>query len=443
MQSLFYWTNFILSEYCPVVMDNITILRILSSNNGQYFLSMVKYNQERSLKMIKREKYLKEIRPFYESDLIKIITGIRRCGKSVLLSQIHDELRQKSDNIIYLDFEDAAVLSSFHDPLSLIEYVSEKKKDSLCYVFLDEIQRLDGWADVCRTLRLRNCSVFISGSNSKLLSGEFTKELSGRYVSFRIHPFVYRELAEYAEELNRTYSISDYLIWGGFPKRIEYEDEAAQRAYLNDLNETIIINDIINRYSIRNTELFRRLANYVFISNSRILSARSVTRYLKGEGISCSITTISQYISYLEEAYAISSIKRYSRKAKRELEYFFKVYNEDLSLNSIRTLGSRYDLTHNLENAVYNELLYMGYTLQVYVDDKFEIDFIASKQNKTYLIQVAYSVAEEKAYDREFRPFSNIGNESQKILITTDDIDFSTSTVRHISFRDFVYMDEL
>jgi hypothetical protein len=393
--------------------------------------------------MIKREKYIAPVRDFYDSDLIKIITGIRRCGKSVILREIFEEIKAKSGNIIYLDFEDTAVLTAIPDELSLLAYIDSHRQKSLCYVFLDEVQRVSGWAGACKTLRIRNCSVFISGSNSKLLSREFTKELSGRYVPFRVRPFVYKELLEYGKELGREITTTDYIIWGGFPKRIEYNSESAQRIYLNELNETIILNDIINRYHIRKTEVFKRLANFVFLSNSRILSARSVEKYMKGAGLPCSVTTITKYIGYLAEAYAIATIKRYSAKAKRELEYVVKIYDEDVALNSIRVLNNRFDLTHNFENIIYNELIYREYNLQVYHDGSHEIDFVASKGNKQYLIQAAYSVAEEKAYEREFGTFAKFDNSSQKIVISNDDIDYSTSTVKHIRFKDFVLMDEL
>ena len=370
--------------------------------------------------MIKREKYMEPIREFYDGDLIKVITGIRRCGKSVILKQIIEEIKERSDNIIFLDFEDTAVLNAIPDEMTLLDYIESHRGESLCYVFLDEVQRVEGWAGACRTLRIRNCSVFISGSNSKLLSREFTKELSGRYVPFRIRPFVYKELSEYGKELGKEISLTDYIIWGGFPKRIEFSGESGQRIYLNELNETIILNDIINRYKIRKTEIFKRLANFVFLSNGRILSARSVEKYMKGAGLPCSVTTITKYIGYLEEAYAIATVKKYSAKSKRELEYYLKVYDEDVAL-----------------------LIYMGYTLQVYNDGAHEIDFVANKGNKQYYIQIAYSVTEEKAYEREFGAFAKLDNSCQKIVITNDDIDYSTSTVRHIQFKDFVFMNEL
>ena len=175
--------------------------------------------------MIKREKYLAQIRNFYRSDLIKIITGVRRCGKSELLKQIIKELTTESDNIIFLDFEDRLTTEQIQKWQDIVHHVENNRKRGRCYVFMDEIQEINDWPYACKTLRLRDCSVFITGSNSKLLSGEFTKELSGRYVDFRIRPFVYKEILNYAEELGREISVSDYLIWGGFPKRLEFSKE--------------------------------------------------------------------------------------------------------------------------------------------------------------------------------------------------------------------------
>ena len=393
--------------------------------------------------MIKREAYIAPIRGFYDSDLIKIITGVRRCGKSVILEQVMAELSAKTDNIIHLDFEDRAVTDSIETWKQLVSYVDEHRGDSLCYVFLDEVQVVSDWAIACKTLRRHNCSVFITGSNSKLLSGEFTKELSGRYVSFRIRPFVYKELVEYAQELGKDISITDYLVWGGFPKRLEFLTENEQRRYLNDLDQTIVQNDIIQRYKIRKTEEFKKVANFILISNARIYSAKSIADYMRSHGVKCSTNTVQKWIGYLEEAYVIDQVQRYSKKAKRELEQSRKLYNCDVALNSIRCSDNRYDLTHNLENIVYNELVYMGYAVTVYENNGKEIDFLAEKDNLRYFIQVAYSVAEDKAHEREFAPFKSLSQVDKKILITTDEIDYSTSNVEHIKFRDFLDMESL
>lgn len=393
--------------------------------------------------MIQREHYIQQVRPFYESDLIKIITGIRRCGKSVIMEQIIQEIKNRSDNVIYLNFEDKKVSANIENADQLIAYVEEHKKSGKCYLFFDEIQMVDGWQEACKTLRLYDYSLFITGSNSKLLSGEFTKELSGRYVAFRIRPFVYKEIVEYCQKLGRECSVTDYLVWGGFPKRFEFFSIEAQSRYLNDLDETIVINDLIRRYKIRKEILFKSLVNFILRSNSRIVSANSIRDYIKKEHTACSVNTIMKYLSYLEEAYIIESVKQYSPKTKKELAYYLKIYNADVCFNSIRCMNNRFDLTHNLENIVYNELIYMGYEVYVYNNNGKEIDFLATKANKQYYVQVAYSVAEDKAYQREFNAFKDIDNLSKKVIITNDELDYSTSTVQHIKLKDFLMLESL
>ena len=391
--------------------------------------------------MILREHYLQQIRPFYDSDLIKIITGIRRCGKSVIMQQIRDEILRSTTDVIYLEFEKLEVRAQFPNADSLLKYVNKKRKSGRCYVFLDEPQEIDGWVEVCQSLRLHGDSVFATGSNSKMLSNEYVKELSGRFVSFRIRPFVYSELMEYAQELGKEITHLDYLIWGGFPKRLEFSGEALRR-YLEDLNETIIYKDLIVHFKIRKEALFRAVVDFVLRSNARIVSVNSIFKAVK-QMQKCSDNTIQKYIRYLEMAYAVDFLDQYSTRTKQALSFYRKCYDSDVSLNSIRCPDNRFDLDHNLENVVYNELLYMGYKLHVFNNGRGEIDFLAQKDNRKYYIQVAYSVADDKAYQREFRAFENVDPLSQKILITTDELDYSTSVVRHICFRDFLAMRSL
>ena len=393
--------------------------------------------------MIIREHYISQIRPFYESDLIKIITGIRRCGKSVILRQILNELESQGKRCLFLDFDLRPVRAKISDADALIAHVKELSGDDKLYIFLDEIQNVEGWNEAARTLRLYNTSVFITGSNSKLLSREFTKELSGRFVSFRIRPFVYREAKEYADQLGRPFEISDYLIWGGFPASLEQPDEASKKRYLNDLNSTIIYNDLENRYNIRKKDIFERIVDFILVSNARIFSAKSIADYMKGQNVSVSVPTVIKYLGYLKEAYVIDDIPLYSAKAKARLNYYYKLYDEDVSFNSIRVSGNRYDLTHNLENIVLNELFYLGYEVTVYNNKGREIDFRAVKDGKLYLLQAAYSIAEDKAYEREFAAFAGLDNTMKKIIITNDDIDYSTSTVYHYRLRDFLMMESL
>lgn len=396
--------------------------------------------------MITREKYIAKIRPFYESDLIKIITGIRRCGKSVVLEQVKSELESQGKKIIYLNFEKRAVYDNLYNDKTLLDYIQQKINESpneKWYVFLDEIQTVENWNLACKFLRLENISLFITGSNSKLLSREFTNELSGRYVSFLIKPFVYKEIAEYAKELNKKITINNYLIYGGFPKRIEFNDEEAMIQYLNDLDQTIVINDIINRYKIRKDNIFKKVANFVLISNSRIFSGNSIFNYLKSQKIECSINTVMKFLDYLEEAYVIRKIPQYSTKAKKQLDFYTKLYNEDVAFNTIRQINNRFDITHNLENVVYNELIYMGYSLTLFNINGKEIDFLAAKNGKEYFVQVAYSIAENSTYEKAFAPFNMTDNSRKKIIITNDEIDYSTSTVQHIKLEDFLFMEDL
>lgn len=393
--------------------------------------------------MIIREKYLKTIRGFYDSDLIKVITGVRRCGKSVILETIMNEIKHKTNNIIYLNFEKITDFDKASDVKTLLNYVKNNRKDGKCYCFFDEIQEIDNWQIAIKDLRLNNCSIFITGSNSKLLSSEFLTLLSGRFVQFRIRPFVYKEIKQYAEELGCNIDIANYLIWGGFPGRFNNITLDGTKIYLSDLESTIVVNDLIKRYKIRKEVPFKKIVNFILCSNSRIYSIRSIHKYMKKDFPDLSITTVTKYIQYLKEAYIIDEIYQYSNKTKRELQYYGKIYNSDVCFNSLRANNNRYDLDHNLENIVYNELLYMGYDLKVFNNNGKEIDFLAMKDNKIFYIQVAYSVADEKAYDREMSAFENIDNLNKKILITNDILDYSTSTINHIKLEDFLMMEEL
>ena len=394
--------------------------------------------------MIKREKYIKQIRNFYDSDLVKVLVGVRRCGKSVILQSIMEEIKEKTDNIIYLNFEKTNDFLKASNAVELVEYVNKNRKYGKCYIFLDEIQEVEDWQIAVKDLRLDSKnSIFITGSNSKLLSSEILTLLSGRFVSFRIRPFIYKEIIEFCNEINRKITPMDYIVWGGFPARFNLSDVDSTKLYLEDLENTIVFNDLIKRYKIKKVVSFKKIVSYILMNNSRVYSSRSIHKNLKAQCENISLNTVIKYLEYLKEAYIIDEIPQYSTKAKKELSYYGKIYNADVCFNSLKVNNNRYDIDHNFENIVYNELLYMGYKVRLYDNSGKEIDFIATKNNKTFLIQVAYSVVDEKAYQREFGVFSNIDNSNQKIIITTDDIDFSTSTVKHIKLDDFLLMEEL
>lgn len=393
--------------------------------------------------MIIRENYLVKIRPFYDSDLVKVITGIRRCGKSIILKQIMDEIKKSSGNIIYLNFEKTSDFLKINNYEGLISYINNNREEGKCYIFLDEIQELKDWQIAIKDLRLDNNSIFITGSNSKLLSKEILTLLSGRFVDFRIRPFVYSEIEEFMKQIGKKPSINDYLIWGGFPGRFLYDSLSAQKEYLSDLEDTIVYNDLIKRYKIKKEIVFKKIVQFILKSNSRIISARNIHKYISNECENISLNTVLKYIKYLKEAYIIDEVSQYSRKAKKDLVYYYKIYNSDVSFNSLSVLNNRFDLDHNLENIVYNELLFKGYLVRVYNNNGKEIDFYASKDGKEYYIQVAYSLVDEKTYNREFSAFKNIDFSAQKIIISTDENDYSTSTIRHISLKNFLNMSDL
>ena len=393
--------------------------------------------------MIVREKYLKSIRSFYDTDLVKVITGVRRCGKSVILETIISEISKKTDNIIYLNFEKIADFAKASTVNELINYVKVNRKKGKCYCFFDEIQEIENWQVAVKDLRLNECSVFITGSNSKPLANEFLTLLSGRFVSFQIRPFIFKEIKEFSDRQKIEIDVQNYLIWGGFPGRLGYTSLKDTEAYLSELERTIVINDLIKRYRIKKETIFKKMVNFVLSNNSRIFSIRSIHNYMKQDFPDLAFSTVVSFMQYLKDAYIIEEIQQYSRKTKSKLRYYGKFYNCDVGFNSLKVSDNLYDIDHNLENIVYNELIYMGYKLEVFDNQGKEIDFIAKKDGKTYYVQVAYSVVDKKAYEREFKAFADLDNLFQKILITADAFDYSTSTVRHIKLNDFLMLNEL
>lgn len=392
--------------------------------------------------MIIRQNYLEKIRPFYDTDLVKVITGVRRCGKSVILQQVMDEIRKTSDNILYLNLENSSDFLKASTSKELIQYVEQNRKEGKCYIFLDEIQEIDDWHIAVKDLRLGNTSLFITGSNSKLLSKEILTKLSGRFVSFRIRPFTYQEILAFSQQQNKTCSVIDYLTWGGFPARFNFSSLDATKNYLQDLETTIVYNDLIKRYNIRKIVSFKKIVHFIFKSNARILSARNIHNYLSHECEKISLNTVLKYLEYLKEAYIIDEVEQYSSKTKKELAYYYKVYLADVCFNSLSVINNRFDFDHNMENIVYNELLYRGYQVKVYQNQNKEIDFYATKNGKQYYIQVAYSIVDEKAYKREMEAFKSLDALSSKIIITNDDMDYSTSSIRHISLKAFLLMED-
>lgn len=341
--------------------------------------------------MIKRKKYLDDIRPFYDEDLIKVITGIRRCGKSILLEQIVEELSVNVDreHIIYINFEDVDY-SDIKDFKDLNNYIVNLLIDNKKYYLLfDEIQNIEKWEKTINSLKAtKNVSIFITGSNSDLLSGDLATYLSGRYVSFKMQPFTFGEVCELKEDDNYEKMFLDYVKWGGMPQRFRYNDEKQLRIYLSDLYDSIVMKDIIKRFKITDLDLFNRIIEYIMTTLSQSFSAENLVNYLKDkDSRNVSKETIYNYLEYMCKGLLISKVDRYDVRRKRILNGKFKYYLTDLGLGRIMNTSKKEQLGAYVENIVYNELIYRGYDVKIGTLENGEIDFIAIKDEKKNTIK--------------------------------------------------------
>ena len=398
--------------------------------------------------MIKREKYLKNIRPFYEQDLIKVITGIRRCGKSVILTQIIDELKQKGvkeSQVIYINFEFMDYVD-ITDAKKLNSYVEDKiVTTEKYYLFFDEIQNVIGWEKVVNSFKAKyadKVSIFITGSNSDLLSGELATHIAGRYVSFKIYPFTFDEVCELKGiTINDKYELdkafNDYIIWGGIPQRFSMEDENQVKTYLLDIYNSIVVKDIIERFKIKDLDLFNKILTYIITTPSQTFSAESLSNYLLKDNIDVSKITIYNYLEYMCRAFLINKAERYDVRGKRILSGKYKYYLTDLGIGQIINNERKKQMGAYLENIVYNELISRGYDVKVGTLESGEVDFIATKFEEKKYFQVAYYLNDD-IIDREFGVYNNIQDNYHKYVISADTFDFSQNGIIHKNIIDWL-----
>jgi len=398
--------------------------------------------------MLKREKYLQQIRGFYNSDLIKILVGIRRCGKSIILKQIIEELITKhnveEDHIIEINFE-YIEFENLKDYRELNKYIKEKIVDkNIYYIFLDEIQNVDKFEYVINSLRasLNNISIFITGSNSKMLSEELSTELSGRYVSFNINPLSYKEFTELTKQKSDDFNtFLDYATWGGLPNRCEFTNEMDIKNYLHSVYDSIILRDIVKRLKLQDVVLFDRIMQYLLDTVGREFSAENMIKSLEKEYKKVSTETIYSYINALCKAFIIRKVYRYDIHGKSTLKTLNKYYVTDLGIAQIKHYNSEFMNYVILENIVYNELINKGYEVYIGKAKNYEVDFVAKKNSEVKYIQVSYILDDEKTIEREFNVFKYIKDDYQKYLITLDERDFSTEDVKQINVIDFLMDD--
>lgn len=394
--------------------------------------------------MIQREYYMKQIRPFINTDLIKVLTGIRRSGKSVMLQLIQEELlsqQVRPDQMISLNFEDLANLP-LCQPMALYQWIADKATaiKGKIYIFLDEIQEVTNWERVINSLRVAfDVDIYLTGSNAKLLSGELSTYLAGRYVQFVIYPFSYQEFI-LANQLDDTpQAFQKYLLFGGMPFLMNLHfQEGPSRQYLQDMYNSVILKDIVQRNNLRDVDLLERIIGYALSSIGHVFSASNITKYLKSEHRKVSNDTVLNYLNACTTAYLFYKIPRQDLLGKKLLSINEKYYVVDHGLREAVYGHNARDIDQILENIVCLELLRRGYTVTIGKTGNFEVDFIAEKGNRKCYVQVTYLLASPETIEREFRVYKDIKDNYPKYVVSMDELDFSQDGIQHYNIRKFL-----
>ena len=392
-----------------------------------------------------RETYLEQIRPYYDSDIIKVITGVRRAGKSMLLDTIKDELLENGiaeDKIIYLNLEDMDFDYIVNASDLNKEIKSRITNDGKYYVFLDEVQHVENFEKALASFRATlNVSLFVTGSNSTLLSGELSTLLTGRTVEFEILPFSFYEMKQYYELNKMEWSeelFTNYLKWGGFPLRFDYKDDEAIQRYLTNLYKGIVNRDIVGKSKSADKNSFMDISLYILANAGKELSIENIISAYKKNGKEISKRTAYNYLERMKKAYLIHGVGRYNITGKTALGNREKQYAVDMGFRTINTNTINFEDTFFLENIIYNELLTRGYTVFVGKTYKGEIDFVAIKDGKKCFIQVSYLLASKETIQREFGAYKNITDASPKYVMSLDKIDLSHDGIVHLNIIDFL-----
>ena len=401
--------------------------------------------------MIKRELYLSKIRDSYDSELIKVIIGVRRSGKSVLMTQIIDELKEKGikeDHIIYMNFEDYDYID-YTEPKKFNSYVKSKIKDrAKYYLFFDEIQNVNDFERVINSFRATlNVSIFITGSNSKLLSGELATHLSGRYISIKMMPFTFKEYLELKkeknEEIDTDKAFIEYLEWGCMPQIFNTNSIEERKLYLKDLYNSIILKDIVERNKIKDVNLLNRVIQFLMENIGGIISSNLIVGYLKNEKVQTTADTILNYIEYINNSLIINKVNRYDIRGKSVMATLEKYYLTDLGLLQLKKSPIEKKIGGRLENIVYNELIARGYEVYIGKTNKGEIDFVIDDFGDRKYIQVADYLSSDEVVEREFGAYKAVEDNYPKYVITMDKLDYSRDGIIHKNIIDLLLSDKM
>ena len=401
--------------------------------------------------MLKRDEYIKQIVLFIDKDVIKVLTGIRRSGKSVMLKLLMEELKNRGINenqFIYINFENLKY-RNLKNYERLYDFILNKVDDKYksYYIFLDEIQEVEEWEKCVNSLRVDedfNFDIYITGSNAKLLSGEFSTYLAGRYIEFVVYPFSFKEFFEIMKEKNKEIDLKeafqDYVKFGGMPflHNLDYNFEASMQ-YLQDLYASIILKDITQRNNIRDTDLLERIINYVVMNIGNTFSATSISKFFKSENRKVATETILNYIKACEEAFLVYRVARNDLLGKKILNVNEKYYIADHGIREAIMENNQKNINQVLENIVYFEMLRRGYNVKIGKVDNLEVDFVCKKNDETIYIQVSYLLASEDTKEREFSVLENIKDNYPKYVVTADSILQQRNGIEHIVHFQFLH----
>ena len=400
--------------------------------------------------MLKRDEYIKQIVPFIDKDVIKVLTGIRRSGKSVMLKLLMEDLKNRGINekqFIYINFENLKY-RNLKNYERLYDFILNKVDDKYksYYIFLDEIQEVEEWERCVNSLRVDEdfkFDIYITGSNAKLLSGELSTYLAGRYIEFVVYPFSFKEFFEIMKEKNKEIDLKeafqDYVKFGGMPflHNLDYNYEASMQ-YLQDLYASIILKDITQRNNIRDTDLLERIINYVVMNIGNTFSATSISKFFKSENRKVATETILNYIKACEEAFLIYRVARNDLLGKKILNVNEKYYIADHGIREAIMENNQKNINQVLENIVYFEMLRRGYNVKIGKVDNLEVDFVCKKNDETIYIQVSYLLASEDTKEREFSVLENIKDNYPKYVLSMDEFDMSRNGIKHVNLIEFL-----
>ncbi|VTX50336.1 AAA domain protein [uncultured Leptotrichia sp.] len=400
--------------------------------------------------MLKRDEYIKQIVPFIDKDVIKVLTGIRRSGKSVMLKLLMEELKNRGINenqFIYINFENLKY-RNLKNYERLYDFILNKVDDKYksYYIFLDEIQEVEEWERCVNSLRVDedfNFDIYITGSNAKLLSGELSTYLAGRYIEFVVYPFSFKEFFEIMKEKNKEIDLKeafqDYVKFGGMPflHNLDYNYEASMQ-YLQDLYASIILKDITRRNNIRDTDLLERIINYVVMNIGNTFSATSISKFFKSENRKVATETILNYIKACEEAFLVYRVARNDLLGKKILNVNEKYYIADHGIREAIMENNQKNINQVLENIVHFEMLRRGYNVKIGKVDNLEVDFVCKKNDETIYIQVSYLLASEDTKEIEFSVLENIKDNYPKYVLSMDEFDMSRNGIKHVNLIEFL-----